>query len=110
MEQWRTDWAKIAEKRQFYICIAYVLKTCNRRVLRNWWSIEVTSRLLAFFTLLFDIVEVFQYDPEYKEPSISKVHSSAVNLSSFDLLCCLGLNMLLRERERERERKKGRGW
>eukprot|EP01102_Stenamoeba_stenopodia_P020621 TRINITY_DN8117_c0_g1_i1.p1 TRINITY_DN8117_c0_g1~~TRINITY_DN8117_c0_g1_i1.p1 ORF type:complete len:1469 (+),score=306.22 TRINITY_DN8117_c0_g1_i1:1546-5952(+) len=53
--------AKLIEKRDFLTCVLYVLRTCNRNLLRNWWKSEITSRRLTFIQILSAATTSFEY-------------------------------------------------
>ena len=51
-------------KREFYICILYVLKSGSRELLCRWWRDEITRNHVLFLRLLYDILQTFEYSPE----------------------------------------------
>lgn len=65
---WR-ERAFTKDKREFYICILYVLRTCSREMIRNWWCSEITSNQVLFLNLLCDIIQTFSYNPDEKRTS-----------------------------------------
>ena len=59
-ENWRTQ-SSIEMKRELYVCMLYVLKSCDHTVLRRWWKDEITKNLILFLHLIKDIIEMFEY-------------------------------------------------
>lgn len=63
--QWM-DEASLPTKREFYIVILYVLRTCKRALIRRWWQSELLGSQVQFLKLLDDMAKTFEYDPELK--------------------------------------------
>ena len=51
-------------KREFYICILYLLKSCNRDLIRKFWKEQQVFSKVIFLKLLKDIVITFEYNPK----------------------------------------------
>ena len=66
---WRSS-ASVAEKRELYICLLFVLKSANRSYIRAWWKSQILNHTI-FFQILADIIVAFDFSPDHKRPTRS---------------------------------------
>ena len=77
--KWR-ETCTVYERREWLVCIVWLLKNLPLQHLRGWWSKEGESNKKTFLLLLSDVIAAFQYDPQ------DKLDVTSFNISIKDLL------------------------
>lgn len=55
--------ASVQDRRELLSCVLFILRTCNRTMLRKWWCSESPRCHHIFLQILVNCVKTFEFDP-----------------------------------------------
>lgn len=86
LKQWAslTPSVGIHEKRSFYVCLLFILKSIPSKTLFSWWKLEI--RRAFFLELLEDCIKSFQYDKQSLNQAQERALTREANLIVLDVL------------------------